>query len=746
MSSNLNIVDQPSAAGDTAATRAKTLRELVAERDRLTAETGHYCGVTKFRLKDEDPLRYERFYSRIHSTVLAAREVARYVAASPGGREMGESLWALTTPEGDSLAISLGFFSHIASFPVAIRHMADEGFDDNPGINDADVFSTDDGLTGGAPHPGDTYTYVPMVIDGEIIGWAVGLNHIMEAGAPVAGSWPGFCVDTFMDGFVFPPMKTGENLKQATWWNNLWKRRTRAGALNILDDKMRLAGCAMIHQGITEIIEEFGIEYYKRATREVIEESRRVVLDNIRNTIVPGRYDGAAFRVAAYKDLQNIWSYANKDNLIHVRSSLEVDEQGRIVVDTEGSSRWGYHAFNGYPGGADCALFLGMINSFAHNTKVTSAINLAVKGHYAKGSIYNPDSDFASFANIWAQSMAMNSLSYNSVNRSMFARGYIEEAFATDGDWEGIQGSGELADGTPYGFTNFENVGGVARGAFAYRDGQPVCYAQWTQLCNIGNAEEFEYLIPSLFYLGRKTLPGFCGHGKYRGGLGQTSVHWVVEPGKRLGVSRGGAGTSQTAFQAHGASGAYPAPGAFAITARGTNVGDIIEHGGETPRDAMEIVTMHESGHLSADELAVWKCDVPELAMEANDLLAEGSGSSSGWGDPLERAVDAVIEDLNLGAVPYEFSLDMYGVVATENEQGVWVADTAVTTAKREALRKARLAESVPAREWWARNREIVTGRDLIEPVIDMLRSSTSFDKFNREFRGFWQLPDSFEL
>jgi len=223
------------------ATEAKTLQRLIADRDRATQETGRYCGVEAFTLRDSDPLKYARFYSRIHSTVLAAREVARYVAASPGGREMGKSLWALTTPEGDTLALSLGFFAHTSSFPVAIRHMAAEGFDENPGINDADVFVTDDGLTGGAPHPGDTYTYVPLVIDGEVVAWAVGLNHIMEAGALVSGSWPGFCVDTFMDGFVVPPMKTGENLRQAPWWNNLWKRRTRAGTLNILDDKTRLS-------------------------------------------------------------------------------------------------------------------------------------------------------------------------------------------------------------------------------------------------------------------------------------------------------------------------------------------------------------------------------------------------------------------------------------------------------------------------------------------------------------------------
>ena len=56
----------------------------------------------------------ERFYSKIHASVLAARESARYVAASPGSREMGEVLWGLATPEGDTLAVSAGFLSHTA--------------------------------------------------------------------------------------------------------------------------------------------------------------------------------------------------------------------------------------------------------------------------------------------------------------------------------------------------------------------------------------------------------------------------------------------------------------------------------------------------------------------------------------------------------------------------------------------------------------------------------------------------------
>ena len=90
------------------------------------------------------------------------------------------------------------------------------------GIDDGDVYAVSDGLTGGVPHPGDFYSFVPVCIDGEVVAWAIGINHLMENGAPVAGSWATFSVDTFMDGLVCPPMRTGRKLKQESWWKAIW--------------------------------------------------------------------------------------------------------------------------------------------------------------------------------------------------------------------------------------------------------------------------------------------------------------------------------------------------------------------------------------------------------------------------------------------------------------------------------------------------------------------------------------------
>ena len=640
-----------------------SLRQVIVQRDRLTAASGHYYGVTELTLRDADPIKYERFYAKLHSAVLAARESARFVAASPGSREMGECLWGIATPEGITLAVSLGFLAHTVIFPVAVRYMADHDYDVNDGIDDGDVYAVSDGLTGGVPHPGDFYSFVPVCVEGEIVAWAVGINHLMEHGAPVAESWATFAVEPFMDGLVCPPMRTGRNLKQESWWRAIWERRTRAATMNILDDKMRLAGCAMVHGATHALIEEFGIDYYKRAIREVIEESRRMVVDNLRDTMVPGTYNGCAFRLVKYKGLQHVWSHADKNTPIHVRGSVEPNANG-LMFDTQGSSRWGYHSYNATPGGADCAVFLGMINSFSHNTKVTAGIDLAVQRNYPKGSIYNPDHEFTSNANLWAQTVALNSIGYGAVSRAMFARGYLEEAFTVDGNWGAFQGQGTTEDGTSYGFTNFEWLGGTGRGAWSFKDGEPLVWAAWSQMATIGDAEEFESTITPLFYLGRKLLPGYFGHGKYRGGPGNSSVHWCVQPGKHIGLIRPNGGLSCTPSVGLGMRGAYPGPGSFMISARGTNLDALIAEG-ETPRDARELLAMVDDGRLTVENLEIWKTDCPALALKDNDLFVDAAGSSGGWGDPLDRDPMAVIQDLNDDMCPrYDFVSEMHGVVA----------------------------------------------------------------------------------
>ena len=729
--------------GKVKAVERKRLLDCLAERDRLTHETGHYWGIRELALKEGDPIRYERFYSRLHAAAIGAYEAARYVTASPGSREMGEVVWGLLTPEGDAVAISPGFASHLNAGQTAIRFMAEHHYEENPGVRDGDVFGTDDGASGGAPHPGDFYTYVPIVIEDQVIGWAMAVNHIMEVGTPVPGSFSAYAADTFWDGFVVPPMKTGENLRQYTWWEQLWLRRTRAGVSNILDDKMRLAGCAMIHQEVHRIVSEFGLDYYLRAIREVTEETHQVVRENVKMTTLPGRYDGAAFRSVNYRGLMPLAEHANKDQLIHIRQRFRIGSDGSIAASFDGTSHWGPHPFNFYPGGSNVAFYMAAIQTFLYNTKPTSGVTLAIKASYPSGSIYNPDTLNASFGNPWAQGIAMLSLATNATTRSRFSRGFVEEAFTADGNWDSLQFGGTLHDGTAWGATNFEWVGGIAQGAFHFRDGQPLLWTSWTQLPNVGNAEEFEYLIPGAFYVGRKLIPGYCGHGRHRGGIGQGSMFWFVRPGE-LTASRTGAATCYVTFLAQGMSGAYPAPGVFHVSARGTNSHELVRQGISLPRDGVELLKMASEGVLKASKIEIWRYDMPPLPFADGDLLGSHAGASGGWGDPIERDPQAVLKDVREGWIDQTSARGLCGVVIVHRGEN-WEVDETATQRRRKEIRDERLAESVSGEEFWRQERQVLLDKRLIEPVRHMYATTVSekFD-FDGDLRKFWALPEDF--
>ena len=76
-----------------------TLIEGLRKSREVLESSGHYHGVTELRLKAENYLHYESLHARLRSAVVNARETSKKISASPGVREVGESVVALYTPE-----------------------------------------------------------------------------------------------------------------------------------------------------------------------------------------------------------------------------------------------------------------------------------------------------------------------------------------------------------------------------------------------------------------------------------------------------------------------------------------------------------------------------------------------------------------------------------------------------------------------------------------------------------------------
>ena len=111
---------------------------------------------------------------------------------------------------------------------------------------------------------------------------------------------------------------------------------------------------------------------------------------------------------------------------------------------------------------------------------------------------------------------------------------------------------------------------------------------------------------------------------------------------------------------------------------------------GHQARDFIKIGTLYER---ASDRSKVIKVDpsVAGVLLETGERLVYHFGGGGGWGDPLLRDPQAVLEDVWDEYVSIEGAARDYGVVITGSLEAMDLAvDAAATEARRDALRAAR--------------------------------------------------------
>jgi hypothetical protein len=172
------------------------------------------------------------------------------------------------------------------------------------------------------------------------------------------------------------------------------------------------------------------------------------------------------------------------------------------------------------------------------------------------------------------------------------------------------------------------------------------------------------------------------GFGKYRGGLGM----------QRIILSRGAKNLTVNYSPYHGIPGGWGLFGGYPAGIGGDKYRldphDLPGQFGKS-RYPVELVTASEWGEVVAPDLPPLKrLDVPE-----GSLLIDPVMVGSGYGDPLDRDPNTVLNDLMDQAVSRKFARRVYGVVIDEKTETV---DDAKTKALRDSMRADRLADARP--------------------------------------------------
>jgi N-methylhydantoinase B len=551
---------------------------------------------------------------------------------------------SLVTTEGEIFAYPYGSgATPIMGVPM---HAGTQAFDDwQPG----DVMMTNDPYTTGGMvmHLNDIYLFKPLFVEGRLLCFAWTFIHCTDVGGYAPGSIDMRNNEVFQEGLRLRPVKLMRQgvLNQEVW--NIFSDNCRIPALNWGDITACIAALDKAEQRMARLAERYGrvvVEQAIYATLDRTEQLARQVLASIPR----GEY-----RFDEYFEDDYV-----SDLPVRITAKLIARGDGTVLLDFTGSDPQVRAALN-LPTGSMrhhpflCMALTNLVVTQSESIHINAGIIRCIDLVLPEASVVNARFP-AACGMRFTTAMRIHDLVLGLLARAVEGLAPVGGSGAVVITYISTSELGET------GRVVVANPVSGGSGGSAQRDGISGSELSVAFLRNVP-VEILESEAPVV--VRRFGLrPDSEGAGQYRGGFGAEYDLQIRHPSAVV-VMRG---KDRHRFCAWGAAGGHAA----------TTSGNHAERPGQPSHDL--------------GKQTVYRANM-------NEVIRLWSGGGGGWGDPLQRAPDAVRQDVDAGLVSAERARSVYGVALGQ--------DDAATQALRHAMSAERGARPAfdfgPGRDAW---------------------------------------------
>ncbi|OGL64696.1 MAG: hypothetical protein A3J27_08600 [Candidatus Tectomicrobia bacterium RIFCSPLOWO2_12_FULL_69_37] len=539
---------------------------------------------------------------------------------------------------------------------------------EDPGIHEGDIFICNDPYCG-AIHHADVAVVAPVFIEGELAAWLGVSGHQLDIGGMEAGGFAIHAVDTHQEGLRIPPVKIVERGKLRGDIFR-WVMNQVRDPLVGLDVKAQLAAITVGERGLRGLARRYGRGALAEVMRGSIDYVERRFRERLR-----------ALPDGQWKEVQFIDHDGHNPDIYRIELALTKNAD-RLTFDYTGTSPNARglinSAYSGLLAGVLCGTYIQLAYDLPWNKGIHNCIEIVTESGTVNNCAYPAP---CSMATISAVIVTIDTV-FGAIGRMLLASGGLRgEAMAMwTGSSMGPIVAGTSQHGHPFVYTEMSHFAGGG-GARTYKDGVDTGGIVFNTTPNVANVEEIENDFP-LLYLFRRHLADSGGPGKFRGGMSAelAYVAWRAPEGRLEGSFAGTGGEMPNAI---GLSGGLPGASIRLIGISDSGVHDALERGEMPPSRLEDIPGRREALPVKH----------PRRAFGRNEVWYHNWQGAAGYGDPIERAPEAVRRDVGAGAVSPGCARDIYGVVLGAGGE----LDGAATEARRMELRRARLGGRAPA-------------------------------------------------
>ncbi len=486
--------------------------------------------------------------------------------------------------------------------------LREKKFDLSPGDV---ILQSDPYQCGGAiSHINDWLVLVPVFHQDTLVGFSSMFGHMMDVGGPVAGSMPTAATTIYGEGIRIPPIKIFEKGKVNQAALDLILNNTRTPQMNYSDLMAIVAGSRAGEKRVVEICDRFGQETYFQACEALLDRTREAMKQLITQNLP--------------MEPQSFEDYVDDDGCGNGPFKMKLTlwrEGDHAFFDWTGTSDQAPGPINFYLHEGMFKMFIGvyMIMVFDPQILFNDGFYDLIHVTMPKGSVLQPDFPAALGCRTHALARQFDvlggALSHKAPELAT-AAGY--------GSSPHFLYSGIDRTDTPFQLMEILYGGIPGRPLGDGLDG----HSWWPLFENIPT----EYL-ESYYPLVVESYASICdsgGAGKHRGGNGIEKIYHILEPGE-VSIH-----DDRHQSQPWGILGGQP--GAC----------------------SEKWIIQKDSGRKALPS------KVDNVQVYPGDRIIFRTAGAGGWGDPLEREVNAVRNDVARHLVGIDNARQAYGVIINE--------------------------------------------------------------------------------